>query len=448
MAIAASARHLHDRLDARVAQRVVPLLGAISAAFVFVTLVTALSNPTTIGLPEVLLPGGAACILGATAFAVRRDPAVLEGRANLVAGTALVFPIAASFLAMALFGAIGQMTNVLILVFAASVTLLSRAWMASLLAVAGIGWALVTLQMGAPAARLSGGLALVATSILAATIHHLRVREAGADERFTSIERENALRMERTIAAEREHARHLTTINDSLEAFTYVVSHDLKEPIRGLRFHLEELAEELDAPRAQRAETVAGALRSHAQLERLVLGLLDWSRVTSTPVEPEPLDVRAILDDAATRAIYERVFRERRVKLLVDHDIPRVLGTPALLRQALGNLILNAARHNDRPDAQVRVYAADDAPQGMVDVIVEDNGPGFPAAVIDRIRTLKDRPSTVKGGFGLAIARRAVDRLGGALHLTNREEGGAQAHVLVQRFAPEPDLAHRVRELV
>jgi signal transduction histidine kinase len=324
-----------------------------------------------------------------------------------------------------------------------SVILLSPAWTAVLVLASLAGWVAVAWSEGLGEAWLNAGFALVVTSIMAIMIQAVRVREARTTEQLAAANESKAHALER-------HAAELESANDSLEAFSYVIAHDLKEPIRGMRVYLEELREGLDAPPEERADLLARTLRTQASLERLVTGLLEWSRMTATPLEPEPIDVAALLDDPTTRAVFDRVLDERRARLLVDHDMPLVEGTPALVRQALANLVLNAARHNARPDAEVKVYAAPDAPRGMVDVVVEDNGPGYPQAVLDRVSGLRDRPSTVKGGFGLAIARRAAQRLGGQLVLANRPDGqGAQAHVLLPRVNPRAAaMQKRVRELV
>lgn len=409
------------RLDARVATRVVPLLISLAAAFGFFAVVTLAFRPPEATAIMLAIDATGALVLALASWRFHREPAP-PGTANAIVFAALSLGLVASLAAIKLLHLPAETTNIMLLGLAASIILLGPAWVLSFLFVCLAGWTAVAWSEGLDSAWLNAGFSLVVTTIMSGMIQIVRLRDAEQAEALTTG-------LESAIAREKAHARDLTAANDSLEAFTYVVSHDLKEPLRGLRAYLEDLEETL--PHGEARERYQRVVDTEERLTRLVHGLLEWSRASTTPTQSEPIDIAELLDEPTTRELFDRLLRERRGRLLIDRDIPRVQGAPALVRQVLGNLVVNSLRHNPRADPQIRVYAAPDAPRGMVDVVVEDNGPGYPRGVIERVAALKQRPSSVRGGFGLAIARRAAERMAGQLHLSNAEGGGAQAHVLL-----------------
>jgi signal transduction histidine kinase len=108
-----------------------------------------------------------------------------------------------------------------------------------------------------------------------------------------------------------------------------------------------------------------------------------------------------------------------------------VLATPAAIAQVFGNLIVNAITHNPSQTPEVRVRCVEPSRPSMRAFAVEDNGKGFPPAFIERFRHKASVPSSTRdGGFGLIIARRALERLGGSIDLdASQDLGGALVRV-------------------
>lgn len=222
----------------------------------------------------------------------------------------------------------------------------------------------------------------------------------------------------------------LAEANEALEAFTYVVSHDLKEPVRAINAFSRALEEDHAASLGPDGrDLVHRNLDASQRLARLIEGLLEFSRASRVgPHDLEPIRVEETLASADCVTRFEHVLAERHARLSVTPG-PSVLASPPALAQALGNLVLNALRHNPHAKPVVRVGSATwREDPAFVEVVIEDNGPGFPPAVLDRFAKLKEgRPSTVRGGFGLLIARRAVERMGGQMWLERSKELGGAA---------------------
>lgn len=271
-----------------------------------------------------------------------------------------------------------------------------------------------------PALRKGGGEIFIELTL--APLEHERGRFALAVLRDVT-ERVRLRRDAERRSAERERANaSLARANESLTAFTYVVSHDLKEPVRAIDVYLNLLREEHGAALPPDAlDLVDRASLATRRLSALLKGLLDLSRVDRMDLQRERVSVGEVLESDACRGVYEDLLRER-AGVLEAPEGPPVLATPSLLCQTLGNLVTNALRHNPASPPRVRVEAQR-ATGDAVEVRVEDNGRGFPPSLVARFNATGELGRT---GFGLLIARRAVERLGGRMWLGSSEAlGGA-----------------------
>jgi PAS domain S-box-containing protein len=228
--------------------------------------------------------------------------------------------------------------------------------------------------------------------------------------------------------------KEVSRVNDSLTAFTYVVSHDLKEPVRAIDTYLRILREDHgSALSPDGADLLSRALVSTDRLGALLRGLLDLSRVDRELLDAKSLALGEVLASETCRAAYEGLFRERGAALEVAPGIPDVLASPSVLCQVFSNLLTNAVRHNPAAAPRVRVDARR-IENDCVEVVVEDNGPGFPLGFMERFNG--GVPPSLRSGFGLLIARRAVERLGGHLLLGSSPVLGGAAVRFTAPAAP------------
>ncbi|MHB8585021.1 MAG: sensor histidine kinase [Thermoplasmatota archaeon] len=231
----------------------------------------------------------------------------------------------------------------------------------------------------------------------------------------------------------------LALANSALEGFGSVVSHDLKEPVRGIENYLAAAQEEFGTPEGKRY--LEAARVANSRLAKLMEGLLLYNRTAQAEVRLHEVEIASILSGDLCYPIYEQALRERHGYLTVDPDLPPVEGDTFLLSQLLGNVILNALRHN--PGAQPRIVievvaepsvpgstsATMPGPQAQAHLRVRDNGPGFPEIILQKLRTDTPVMAPIRGGFGLLIAARAARRMGGRLWLENAEGGGGEVHI-------------------
>ncbi len=230
---------------------------------------------------------------------------------------------------------------------------------------------------------------------------------------------------ERTEVAE-QRTEELVKINGELEAFTYSVSHDLKEPLRTVeafsQFLLEDYADKLDAEGKDHLTRLAQA---SARMKQLIENLLALSRIGRVTEPPAPTDVGRIV--SAVVEGMRATLAERHASVEVADDIPRVLADPTRIEQIFGNLIGNGIKFNqsDAPRVTVGVRGIED---GQVVLYVRDNGIGIDPQYHGRIfgifQRLHRREEYEGTGAGLAIVQRSVDTLGGRIWVESEPGAG------------------------
>ncbi|MEA2318488.1 MAG: hypothetical protein QOD44_2677 [Solirubrobacteraceae bacterium] len=218
--------------------------------------------------------------------------------------------------------------------------------------------------------------------------------------------------------------------------FVADASHELRTPLTSILANLELLAEVLEG---ERGEAARSALRSSQRMRRLVGDLLLLARADANRTLPrEPTDVGQVLIDATAEL----------GPLAEDYDIsvdarPAVIdGSRDELHRMVLNLIENAVRHTP-PGSRVRATAG--PRDGAVLITVEDDGPGVPPELRERIferfvRGDGDRGSS--SGLGLSIVRAVAESHGGTVTAEDAEPG-ARFVVRLPRGAgtPVPDAA-------
>jgi signal transduction histidine kinase len=211
---------------------------------------------------------------------------------------------------------------------------------------------------------------------------------------------------------------------DELRRVAAVASHDLGVPLAVLRRGLAAIDP------AQLAGDAAEGLRT-ARAAADVMGdivgaVLAYAHVDREVVGDEAVDLGAIAGEvlALLRGHLEQSGAVVRVEAL-----PRVSGSPVLLRQLLQNLVVNAITHHPGPAAHVIVRA--EQRDGAPVVVVEDDGDGIPESKVESVFELFARGGSAADGhgIGLSAAKRIVERHGGRIWIEQAVPQGARVCV-------------------
>jgi signal transduction histidine kinase len=230
------------------------------------------------------------------------------------------------------------------------------------------------------------------------------------------------------LRAANERLRELDRMKDD---FVSTVSHELRTPLTSIRAFAEILHDSPELAGAKRQEFVGIILRETERLTRLINQILDLAKIESGRAEwaAEPVDLRAVIRDAAgsTAALYRE--RDVRLETEVPDRVPIVVADRDRLQQVLLNLLANAVKFCTPGVGRVRVALSEAA--GAVRVDVADNGigiaPEHQGAIFEKFRqvgdTLTDRPQGT--GLGLPISRLIVRQFGGELWVASEPGRGA-----------------------
>lgn len=226
----------------------------------------------------------------------------------------------------------------------------------------------------------------------------------------------------------------LTRRNQELDAFAYVASHDLKEPLRGIAnyalFLIEDYAEKLDA---EGCSHLVALRRLTERMETLLNSLLHFSRVG----REEFSMAEANLDDILARSL-ELVgarLKETGAEVRVHGPLGRARCNSERVVEVFTNLITNAAKYNDKPQKVIdigvqRPSTRNGESAGEAVFYVRDNGIGIAEedvpAIFQIFRRLHTREAYGGGtGTGLTIVKRIIERHGGRLWVESSPNEGS-----------------------
>ena len=286
--------------------------------------------------------------------------------------------------------------------------------------------------------RAGGGIAAIGTywadQHLASPVEQ-EVLQALADS--TAVALENARSLEDLESRVAGRTAEIEASNRDLAAFAQVAAHDLKAPLTTILGHADLMASEPQVHANPTLETSLGAVRRQAaRMTDLIDGVLSYSTAATTELHVEPIDLGDLVSEVLRDL--SGVVARAGATVRVAGDLPRTVGSRALLERVVQNLLANAIAYGRAGSPHVEVAARRTA--GWTELTVSDDGLGVPPAERDSIFDMFHRGSTSAGsvgsGIGLAFARRVLVRHGGTLEVDDAPGGGARFTVRLPRLAP------------
>jgi light-regulated signal transduction histidine kinase (bacteriophytochrome) len=210
-----------------------------------------------------------------------------------------------------------------------------------------------------------------------------------------------------------QHAATLETANRELRDFAYVVSHDLKAPLRGIA-HLaqwlgEDYGERLDGEGHDMLNMLVGRVK---RLENLIEGILEYSRIGRTNTEEEQVDLQYLVP-----AVIDSLSAPDHIQITITGMLPVIRANPIRILQVFQNLISNAIKFLDKPRGVIMITCED--MEGTWLFRIADNGPGIDTRHHERIfkifQTLTPRDQRESTGIGLTLVKKIVKLYGGTV---------------------------------
>ncbi len=213
-----------------------------------------------------------------------------------------------------------------------------------------------------------------------------------------------------------------------MEEISYTISHDLRAPLRAMNMYSRVLLEEFGPLVEQEPEALRYLNRiaiNCSRLDRMVQDVLTFGRVSREGITLEPVSLDRLVSDLIQ---YYPSLQPPNANLHVEH-LGCVIGHEPSLAQVLSNLLVNAVKFvpdGTTPEVRVRAKRAN----GLVRVWIEDNGIGIDPRFQHRLFAMFERLQPENGyegtGVGLAIARKATERMGGTIGVESDGKKGCR----------------------
>jgi len=231
---------------------------------------------------------------------------------------------------------------------------------------------------------------------------------------------------------------NLTQSNEELDAFAYVASHDLKEPLRGIYKYAHQLLEDATIANEGHRRKLDGLLRLTVRMDSLLDSLLHFSRVGRAALQTEDADLNEVVNESIEMVDARRA--EGPTEIAVPRPLPHARCDRVRCREIFVNLLSNALKYNDKAQKRVEVgfvapeedHPRPGCPGGFADLTiyyVRDNGIGIPARHFEQVfkmfKRLHGRDEYGGGaGAGLTIVQKLVERHHGRVWLDSTQGEG------------------------
>ncbi len=236
------------------------------------------------------------------------------------------------------------------------------------------------------------------------------------------LQREIDVRM-KIEAEQKQLVRELEEVNSELRDFAYIVSHDLKAPLRGISslsgWLLQDYEENLD----EKGRELLGLLDSRVKrMHKFIDGVLQYSRVGRIREEIVTIDLNQSIRD-----VIDLIAPPENIKIAIVDELPTIRIEKTRFEQVFQNLLSNAVKYMDKTEGVISIgCTADDT---LWKFSVTDNGPGIDKKHFQRIfkifQTLQARDEYESTGIGLTLVKKIVEMYGGTIWVESQVGEGS-----------------------
>ncbi|MFE3848741.1 PAS domain S-box protein [Flavobacterium sp. LB3P45] len=215
---------------------------------------------------------------------------------------------------------------------------------------------------------------------------------------------------------------NLEKTNKELDQFAYIISHDLKAPLRAINNLAEWIVEDMpEMP--QDVNTNFGLLRGRIlRMENLINAVLDYSRIGRTKIEKQATDLKIMLNQ-----IVDSIVPTEGFEIYIADNFPEIKIARILFQQIFSNLISNSVKYNDKPIGKIDCLY--ESLPNFHKFTIKDNGPGiaeeYHKKVFKVFQTIEARDKKESTGIGLSIVQKIIEEAGGSIWIESETDKGA-----------------------
>lgn len=198
----------------------------------------------------------------------------------------------------------------------------------------------------------------------------------------------------------------LEKINQELGDFAYIVSHDLKAPLRGIKTLVDWITSDHANKLTEDSKEQLNLLVKRVdRMQSLINGILQYSRVRRVEEEKDVIDLNELIKE-----IIDMIAPPDNVKIVVENELPSIVCGRTRIMQVFQNLLSNAVKYMDKPDGQIKICCVEE--NGFWKFSIADNGPGIEEKYFEKVfkifQTLSPRDEFESTGIGLTVVKKIV----------------------------------------
>ncbi|MCD4831907.1 MAG: PAS domain S-box protein [Anaerohalosphaeraceae bacterium] len=217
--------------------------------------------------------------------------------------------------------------------------------------------------------------------------------------------------------------------NKELQRFTYVASHDLREPLRKISAFGNLLDASLKGKLGQDdAENLAFMIEGASRLSKMIEGLLIYSRINTTASKLENVDLNEILEQIREPELAV-LLEKTNAEIKIPEPLPAVEVDPTQIYQLFQNIITNSIKFQPEGANPCITITSKPAPDGMTKIEITDNGigikPEYQQAIFNMFKRMNTGKKYMGTGIGLSICKKIVEHYKGTIGVESQPEKGA-----------------------
>ena len=254
---------------------------------------------------------------------------------------------------------------------------------------------------------------------------------------YQQKKRNNLLLEEKVL--ERTHAlqatnKQLVQSNEELEKFAYVVSHDLREPLRNIMNFTQLLKKMVTFGDYTDIQTSTTFIYKNAKrMNKLILDTLAFTNLSEGGLTIEPVNLNETIGNI--ESAIASTLEAKKAKIEINKPLPIIAGNPSTMFALFNNLIENGIRYNENHHPTIKIDYQKKGKEYLFSV--QDNGIGIPStyhsAIFRMFKRLQSKDKYEGSGLGLAHCKKIVENLGGEIWVRSEQGQGATFYFTISQ---------------